>query len=235
MSSSSTVSSKADQALYDQPQTINLLPRDLKKLIMSHLPAHQLASLTKVCREWKELSSNFCLWTTFVTQLGLTPAISTKEAYSFGLLMYSDLNLKQRLGDKICTTIEQMPVWKPEIQFEANVDTNPLVKDVKWSQFPFMFDTHDHENHFFKKIVGQDLYLILVPKNRFKSVVFRLYCRTPTLETKQYIYHETKIDYSTYFYLNVQQSPEANASELATAWTNLQLNLNEILELNTQE
>ncbi len=94
-------------ASYRQPQnTLNILLHELQLQVFSNLTPSELTNLALVCKEWKALSSESSLWTTFSTQLGLNPAISSKETYSFGLLMYSDLKLKQKLGDQICTVIE---------------------------------------------------------------------------------------------------------------------------------
>lgn len=61
----------------DGPVTIGQLPTEILEHIFLCLPIHQMATLNRVCRDWKAISDNDTLWKeVFATHFGIPPMMT---------------------------------------------------------------------------------------------------------------------------------------------------------------
>lgn len=208
-----------------QDNSFNKMPVELLLECLFKLDLRSLLNFSQLSKECYVTAMNPVIWATVAKALNLkiSPSVNKamcQEGYELKKAFdktVSLLELDKKLGAEICQKINTMPTWCGTIKYSDDNENY-----LSLSQFA-EHQIKDEQDHFFKTVIDNDLYLILITSNRWSSKViwFNSAFSINSVNQKEYLYWEYSIGPSTGFYINTSENEKAKQLECQEGWASM--------------
>lgn len=179
--------------------------------ILKNLTITDLLNFSLCNRNFLRLVKDDIILKIFISHIHLNtiPSQSAEDTFKFGYIIYNQLRLKERLGERICNILERMKIYPKKVPSsfnKANISN---------------FEEKSNKKNFYKTLIEGNLTLIFLTENVYNSTLFYFNRKfnEKSLEKRAFFCSVKKIGHSAEYYVDSQSS--SKEENLKNEWDHI--------------